>query len=175
MPSDLLTIAEVRESVETGLSDGALGRIIDAQDAYILRLAGQHDPATTMVYSSEPRSLTSVWLPRPASSIASIEERFRIDGTWVVLDASLYLLTDGGRSIVLDDTRRAPLFIRITFTPIPENAERTQALINLVRLETQDTGLESERDDTFGYQSKDKLKARREIIEPLKQGYRRLA
>ena len=65
--------------------------------------------------------------------------------------------------------------MRVTFTPFPENAERIQALINLVRLETQDTGLASEEDDTYNYKAKDKLKARREIITPLKHGYRGLA
>ena len=44
-----------------------------------------------------------------------------------------------------------------------------------MRLETQDTGLESERDDTYSYKSKNKARARREIIEPLKHGYRMLA
>ena len=44
-----------------------------------------------------------------------------------------------------------------------------------MRLETQDTGLNSERDDTFSYTAKDKAKVRREVITPLKHGYRRLA
>ena len=46
MPSDLLTVAEVKEHVTTGLSRmTALGpHLIDAQDAYILRMVGPHDP-----------------------------------------------------------------------------------------------------------------------------------
>ena len=65
--------------------------------------------------------------------------------------------------------------VRITFTPVAENAERALALIDLVRLETQDTGLESERDDTYSYRAKNKTMARREIIASLKHGYRGLA
>ena len=90
-------------------------------------------------------------------------------------DESEYYLSDGGRSVSLNQNSiewfRDPV-VRVTFTPVSENAERAQALIDLVRLETQDTGLESERDDTYTYKAKDKTKARREIIALVKHGYR---
>ena len=182
MASDLLTVDEVKEHVTTGLSDSALGRLIDSQDAYIRQMVGQHDPATTMVYE-EDRELGQqrIWLPRPAVSIATVEGRRLRDTMWTVWDASRYYMSDEGRSVqVLSGfdwgwsygfQRR----VRVTYTPVSENAERTQALIDLVRLETQDTGLASESDDTYSYKAKDKTKARREIIAPLKRGYRRLA
>ena len=40
-----------------------------------------------------------------------------------------------------------------------------------MRLATQDTGLDSERDDTFQYTAKDKLRARRQIIAPLRHNH----
>ena len=176
MASDLLTVAEVREHVTTGLSDAALERVIDGQDAYIRRMVGEHDPATTMVYEDDIDFSYSwhVWLPRPASAIVTVEDRYRYYSEWVVRDESEYYLSDGGRSVRIsrDPFRQR---VRVTFTPVPENIERAQALIDLVRLETQDTGLNSERDDTFSYTAKDKAKVRREVITPLKHGYRRLA
>ena len=57
--------------------------------------------------------------------------------------------------------------LRVEFTPVSENAIRAEMLIDLVRLELQDTGLESERDDTYSYKAKNKTKARREIMERL--------
>ena len=90
MASDLLTVAEVKEHVETGLSDTALGRLIDAQDSYIRRMVGPHDPATTMVYETDRNldevtigairerataTLQRIWLPRPAASISTVEDR----------------------------------------------------------------------------------------------------
>ena len=183
MASDLLTVAEVKEHVTTGLSDTALGRLIDSGDAYIRRMVGSHDPATTMVYEDDigPGS-RSIWLPRPAVSIATLEYRRLLDSAWTVRDAKTYYLSDEGRSVTVIrrgwDWGRYDQFqarVRVTYTPVSENAERTQALIDLVRLETQDTGLKSERDDTFSYEAKDKTKARREIIAPLKRGYRMLA
>ena len=180
MASDLLTVAEVKEHVTTGLSDAALERIVNAQDAYLRRMVGQHDPATTMVYETETFVSPDqrIWLPRPAVSISTVEDRYLFDSAWTVRDASEYFLSDGGRSVSMDRRVWRQRFrdrARVTFTPVSENAERAQALIDLVRLETQDTGLESERDDTYSYKSKGKVRARREIIEPLKHGYRMLA
>ena len=177
MASDLLTVAEVKEHVTTGLSGAALERVIDSQDAYIRRMVGQHDPAATMVYvyEGEDPGLSRVWLPRPASAITSVEDR-RADmfSEWTVRAAASYRLADQGRSVEVA-VRPFEQLVRVTFTPISQNAERIQALIDLVRLETQDSGLESERDDTYSYSAKDKMKARREIIAALKPGYRMLA
>ena len=188
MASELLSVAEIKEHVTTGLSDEALGRLIDAQDSYIRRMVGPHDPTTTMVYETDGggghyRDYTSgpgqdrIWLPRPAASIATVEDRYLFDSGWTVRDASEYYLSDGGRSVSLNQHFREWFreLVRVTFTPFPENAERVQALIDLVRLETQDTGLAMERDDTYRYEAKDRTKARREIIAPLKHGYRMLA
>ena len=175
MASDLLTVAEVREHVTTGLTDTALERLIDAQDAYIQRIVGQHDPATTMQHTTEDHDDKHLWLPRPASAITSVEERYSdLFSGWETRAVSYYQLTNQGRSLEAIG-RSFRWFIRVTFTPVPENAERTEALIDLVRLETQDTGLASESDDTYSYKAKDKMKARREIIAPLRHGYRMLA
>ena len=181
MASDLLTVAEVKEHVTTGLTDAALERLIDAQDSYIRRMVGPHDPATTMEHETDnSRSgpvRERVWLPRPASSISKVEDRYLFDSAWTVRDDTEYYLSDGGRSVRVkhDFGEWFRTEVRVTFTPVAENAERSQALIDLVRLELQDTGLESERDDTYRYTAKDKLKAQREIIMPLKHGYRSLA
>ena len=122
-------------------------------------MVGPHDPATTMVYETDSgrdhnRGYTSgpglhrIWLPRPAASISTVEDRYLFDSGWTVRDASEYYLSDGGRSVSLNQHGAREWFrelVRVTFTPVAENAERIQALIDLVRLETQDTGLASER------------------------------
>ena len=183
MASDLLTLDEVKVHVTTGLPDAALERLIDSQDAYIRQMVGQHDPASTMVYEDElDRGIHRIWLPRPAFSIATVEDRRRLDSTWTVLEAATYYLSDEGRAVLVTRSDwgwgwgdRGQRRVRVTYTPVSENAERALALIDLVRLETQDTGLESERDDTYSYKAKDKTMARRDIIAPLKHIYRGLA
>ena len=113
MASDLLTVDEVKEHVTTGLSDTALERLIDSQDAYIRRMVGQHDPATTMVYETDSGrdnargyrggpGLQRVWLPRPAASISKVEDRYLFDSVWTVRDGEDYYLSDGGRSVSLN-------------------------------------------------------------------------
>ena len=182
MASDLLTVDEVKEHVTTGLSDAALERLIDSQDAYIRQMVGQHDPANMMVYEEDRElHLQRIWLPRPAVSIATVEGRRLRDTVWTEWDASTYYMSDQGRTVRVlsgfgwDWSYGLQRRVRVTYTPVSENAGRIQALIDLVRLETQDTGLASESDDTYSYKVKDKTKARREIIAPLKRGYRMLA
>ena len=195
MPSELMTLVEMKEHVQSGLGDAALQRIVDAQDAYIRRMVGEHDPDTTMVYQDDrPRNGGSdwgygrnysggqsnerIWLPRPALSIAMVEDRYLFESVWTVRDASEYYLSDEGRSVSRNHRGWGEPFravVRVTFTPVSSNAERTEALIDLVRLEVQDTGLASEHDDTYWVVAKDKTKARREAIAPLKHGYRMLA
>ena len=137
-----------------------------------------------MVYEDDiEKGSRSIWLPRPAVSIDTLEYRRLLDSVWTLRDDFDVLSVRRGQVGVSDKKglglgggmisfRRG---WRVTFTPVSENAERALALIDLVRLETQDTGLKSERDDTFSYEAKDKLKARREIIAPLKRSYRMLA
>ena len=175
MASDLLTVAEVKEHVTTGLSDTALERVVDGEDAYIRRMVGEHDPASTMSYV-EDRPDYRMSLPRAASAVTSVTINYWRQSDRV-MDEDDYWMEDGGLAV-----RIAPTFlwdlnfeygdrVTIEYTPVSENDERIKALIELVRLATQDTGLDSERDDTFQYMAKDKLKARRQIIAPLRHNH----
>ena len=71
MASALLSVTEVKEHVATGLSDTALERVVDGEDAYIRRMAGEHDPAGAMTYV-EDRPDYRMSLPRAASAVASV-------------------------------------------------------------------------------------------------------
>ena len=180
MASDLLTVAEVKEHVATGLTDAALGRIVDAQDDYIRRMVGQHDPAspdTTMSYTADQPG-HHIPLPRKATSIASVTVIPLYNAAERVVEAKYYSLASEGLAVQLYDYGgfyglHYPEInrIKVVFTPAPENDQRTNALIELVRLAVQDTGLDSERDDTYNYQSKNKMKAKMEIIAPLKHNH----
>lgn len=167
MASDLLTTAELREHLETGLSDAALERLVDSADAYLIRMKGQHDPDATMTYETERSLPFRLWLPRTASDITSVEERQTYLGAgWQTREEGYYRLADQGQSVLSLGRRFYPL-LRVEFTPVPENDIRAEMLIGLVRLELQDTGLDSERDDTYTYKAKNKTMARREIMERL--------
>ena len=168
MASTLLSVAEVREHLETGLSDAALGRLVDSQDERIRAFVGEHDG--TITWEGESRNLSIVWLPRPAESITSVEERYYFESTWAAVAATEYYLSNGGRSV-----RRYAFgfqsYVRVIYEPVPENAQRTQALIDLVRLRTLDNGLAAESDDTYKTTSVDYSEAERRILEPLRHRY----
>ena len=172
MASDLLSVAEVKEHVSTDLSDTALERIVDAQDLYIRQMVGVHDPAATMSYTADQPG-RRISLPRRATSIDSVTILSPYGGERV-MDASRYWLASEGLAVqVYDYYVYYPEVDRImvVFTPASENVQRANALIELVRLAVQDTGLAMERDDTYSYQAKNKMKARMEIIAPLRHNH----
>lgn len=173
MPSDLMTVAEMREHVATGLTDAALERVMDAQDDYIIRMVGPHDPVspdTTLTYVKE-RPSSRVSLPRKATSIESVtvDHFFSTD---VELDESYYRLEDGGLAVfVYDYLTVGSYYDRVTveFVPEPENDERKAALVALVQLAIQDTGLMAESDDTFRYQQyPNRARERKRIVSGIR-------
>ena len=174
MASDLLTVPQAREHVQTGLTDSALERVIDGEDAYIRRQVGEHDPSGALTHEEEEPG-EYVNLPRPAASVSSVSIEYFLGGAYTV-PTSYYRLTNGGRTVRLIypyifDLGSQYSRAVITYDPEPENAERRAALIELVRLAVQDTGLAEERDDTYNYTAKDRLMARKQIIAPLRHMY----
>ena len=171
MASDLLTVTEVREHVETGLPDDALERVVDSEDAYMRAQVGIHDPAGDMTYTDDNPG-RRISLPRPASAITSVT-RDSWYGFSYEIPARNYRLQDEGRAVWIYDYWTSERYDQMTivFTPLPENAERTKALIELIRLAIQDTGLSMERDDTYQYAAKPMSKTRRQIIAPLRHNH----
>ena len=174
MDSTLIDVGQLREHIETGLSDGALERLIDSADAEIVRAYGPHDGELSVLVAGRGYR---IWLPRPAESITEIVEW----GGWETLadadtvSADKYSLEHGGRTIFRTD---APFMtnVQITYTPIADNSRRIVVLIDLVKLEVQFSGLASER--VGSYQSNSALSdgntmlvERNRILSRLRQNY----
>ena len=168
MASTLATVSEVRSHVETGLDDDALGRVIDSVDARIIDSMGQHDGDLTVEIETD--LLYAVTLPRPAVSVASVEERYMYRTTWAEVSDSTYRMRYGGRRIERED-RPFRSFVRITYTPVDETAKRRQALIDLVRLRCQENGLSQETDGDYNAMSVEYSKEEARILAPLRQRY----
>ena len=142
MASALLSVSEVKEHVATGLSDTALERIVDAQDSYIRRMVGEHDPDATMSYTADQPG-QRISLPRMATSIDSVTIVYAYGGERVMEPRYYWLANDGLAVQLWDFYLYYPEIdrVRVVFTPAPENAQRANALVELVRLAVQDTGL----------------------------------
>ena len=168
MPSELVTLAEVKRVIETDRSDDDLDALISSADAEIIRYAGPHDPATDLtvrVYAYPPR----IYLPRPATSVTTIEDSY--DGrTWSTRVADTYDLIYGGRVIESLSIGFKPE-ARVTFVPVPTNPQRAQALIQLVRLADSHNALSSERDDTYQAMFLDHDTEMTRILSTLRQNY----
>ncbi len=169
MASTLITVGQLMEHVETDLSDDALERLVDSADAEIIRAYGPHDGEQSALVAGRGYR---IWLPRPADSISEIVEwgGWETPGDADTVSADKYALEHGGRTIFRTD---APFMtnVQITYTPIADNPRRTQALIDLVKLEIQYRGLNTERVGSYSVTYMDHGKERQNILARLRQNY----
>ena len=169
MASTLITAGQLRGHIETDLSGDALERLIDSADAEIVRAYGPHDGEQSVLVAGRGYR---IWLPRPADSISEIVEwaggETLADADTVSADK--YALEHGGRTIFRTD---APFMtnVQITYTPIADNPRRTMALIDLVKLEIQYRGLNTERVGSYSVTYMDHDKERQRILTRLRQNY----
>ncbi len=140
----LLSVTEARELLKTGLNDAGLQRVIDREEAWIVRNFGAHyvDTNTTVVETLMLETAgESLFLRRVIASLSSIVE----DG--VTLAAADYRLWGGqGRVERLPaGTRWLPrVVITVTYVPFNDNELRKEAVIDLARLALERTTMQSE-------------------------------
>jgi hypothetical protein len=143
----LLTVDEVRENVETQLTDPALQRLIEAEDEAITY---QHGEIGTQVEEVEANGLTKVIYPRRrVASIDKVTEKDKRAGTETVLSADDYELVAGGMRIDRLPTGTNPQTywqhtVRVEYTPYDDTKTRKAVLIDLVKLAVQWAGTDAE-------------------------------
>jgi hypothetical protein len=119
------------------LGDDALQRVIDANEAYMVRILGPHarvgSPAVEVI-----RGGTASLFPRqPVGSVLTVEEQNGGDTTWYTRAANDYLLIDGGLTVRRLSTgdnaaSRWASLVRLTYVPRHNLEERILALLELV-------------------------------------------
>lgn len=137
----LLTVAEARVLVKTGLSDPDLQAIINREEALLTQTFGAHYvDANTMVSETLNGGGASLFLRRRLTSVASIVE----DTT--TLTATDYRVWGGQGRI-----ERLPAGTKwlktpsvVTYIPVDDNLQRKATLIELVRLALERTPMQSE-------------------------------
>jgi len=151
MTATLLTPAQLREHVETDLSDGALQRILDSEEAEIVGRYGAHATASEMLAGDHKPLLI---LARDAASITAITETVADVDT--ALAADDYRLWPGGRLERLSDgTHPASTWgdrVAVTYVPADQVAQRSLVLVNLCKLALEYRGLKSEAIGSGDYQ-----------------------
>lgn len=135
----ILTLAQLREHLETDLTDPAVQRIIDADDAEIIRRLGAVATQAEVRKGGE-QYLT---LARAAASITSIVERYAIAGTGyqdITLATNDYNLLADGYKIerLFTGTNPNAVFlgiVTVNYVPKDTLAERIALLVRLVTLD----------------------------------------
>lgn len=145
-----LTIAMLKEHVETDLSDAAIQRLIDSAEEEIVAKFGAKDSAIEVF--NEVSLSHVVFLPRRASSITSVSEDVIVGGdiTTTDLEADDYRLELGGRALRRLSSGSNPRSrwgdqITVTYVPESDANRRLDVTIDLVKLAIQYKGLDSEK------------------------------
>lgn len=137
----LLTIAEARALISTSLDDVQLQAVIDREEAWMIRAYGAHYTALLSVTETLAGGKNkSLYLRRPIGSVTSIT------ADEAVLDSDDYRVWgDEGRIERLPaGSRWGEEAIVVVYTPQDDNALRKSALIDLLRLTLNRSGLKSE-------------------------------
>lgn len=137
----LLTVAQIKEHVETDLSYDALSLLLDDAERLITQTAGEPTASTETHLHSPQESNTRIWLKQKASAITTVTER-GIDGVETVLAGTGYRLMLDGRVLERIDAAWAPE-VRVTYAPVSDLATRKRVQVDLVKLAIQYEALSS--------------------------------
>lgn len=160
-----MTLAQLREHVETDLTDEALQRILSAAEADVLRAAGPESGAVDEFEAELPGRF--VCLRQPADSITSVTE-YRGTAS-LVLTSSDYELRADGRRLYRVGAYWAPRVV-VAYAPVIDMEGRELAAVDLVRLALQDTGTASERVGDYSSQAADYRKEHARILARVRTG-----
>ena len=100
-----------------------------------------------------------------------LRTRYYPTSGWETRESDSYELINGGR--VLQSLSYVSFYdrVRVEYTPVATNPQRMFALIQLVRLANQHSGLASEGDDTYNTVQLSHGKERARILRTLRQSY----
>lgn len=130
-----MTPAELRDYIETDLTDGALQLLIDAEQEAIDRRAGA---AGSQIDRFSCFGAREIQLTRDASAITSVKTRYSADDAQVSLAANDYRL-EKPRTLVRLSTGDNPETrwigkIEATYTPVVDTNLRERVLVDLVKV-----------------------------------------
>ena len=169
----LVTKEQIKEHLKSNLPAGDdIQRLIDDADAEVVRRYGPHvinGPVTELLSGGSFR----LFPERPVAEV--IEATEMIGGLSKVLAPDDYQLWYGGRMVerLSSGTNPQALWgdsVELSFTPVDDDAQRRMAIIRLVQLGLQYSGLQSESVGPYSAQNLDYPKERDAILKQLSTG-----
>ena len=134
----LISPAVYREhDAGTSLEDDALQRIIDSNEAYMVRVLGPHSREGSPALELHRGRTRHLLAHGAVGTVVQIREQSAGDTVWIVLDPTDYLLEDSGQTLTRLTTgpnaaSRWASLAEITYIPAANLAERVTALLEMV-------------------------------------------
>lgn len=150
-----LSIAELKDLVNTGLGDLRLQAIIDREELEIDRRLGPvSDGVAPSIVETKPGGCANIFLRRPIVSVSQVREQQILGGSFVTLLASQYQVwKDEGRLERLPAASAAPSWgagdifgplVEVTYIAADDRSRRKMAIVEFVRLALERTAMQSE-------------------------------
>ncbi len=152
----LLTVEQLREHIKTTLADDAVQRLLDANEAEIIRRFGSGTTVTETLY---PLGHGYLFLSWPAAAITTVSEtRY---GVTTVLAVNDYSHAAGSHILRRLDTGTNSYWawdlVTITYTVTDATAERRRVLIRITQFDIENRpgiGSQSTADQSISYSSR---------------------
>ncbi len=141
----LVSVEQVRQRVQTDLTDVAIQDLIDNEEEEVIRRAGVHGDGVVSVTEAISPTSSNLFLKRPFVSITSITEYQALDGTGTALDTTDYYAWPGqGRIERLPRGTIWGQLVSVVYVPIDDSAKRRRVIIELVRLAIEQPAMQAE-------------------------------
>lgn len=166
----IITVADLREHVETDLPEAAIQRLIDEADQLVVDGYGAHGPAAQTDDKYPDVGMPLLFLERPASAVTAVTEYANASNSKLLV-ANDYRLEFGGQALrrLTTGTNIAavwPWRVLVTYTiSVTENPIRRGVVIDLVGLAVNaGRGVKSERAGDYSVTFADGEKQREDIL-----------
>lgn len=141
--TNLVSAATVKVQVKTSLTDGELDVVIARIEAEITEAVGApYVDAETTITETVRGKTKSIYLNRPILSVSSVTEYTQLSdttGNALTEDEEFYVWAGQGRIERIYNIWAET--VKVVYVPQDQNKKRTQAIIDLVRLELERTAL----------------------------------
>lgn len=164
----ILSVDEVRQHVETDLSDMALQQRIAEADALIVRRAGAHTGVVAELHSLAPGA-ELLFTRRDIDTGESVVVKTIVGGVETTLTVDVDYVIDSVRQVRRIGCAWTPL-VRITYTPVSDAAIRKGVLIDLVRLALTYQAVNAESVGDVSVTHADYAREQRRILSRLRSG-----
>lgn len=143
MASSLLSVPQLRRTVQSDLDDAELSDLIDEEEATLITRLGPHGDGVISISEVYEGSGADLFLNRPAVSVTSITQATYGGGAPVAVATTNYQLLAGQGRILNLGTGWSGI-VTVVYVPVNDKMARRQALVDLVRLKLERTAMKSE-------------------------------